>query len=79
LTLEQKGALIAAGVILAPHAVMGLGGGWKALGLVRKGITIGVIPFALGGGGPEDSLTSTDTPIDWTDPRFRGYRPSHGY
>jgi len=79
--LEQKGALIATGVILAPHAVMALGGGWKALGLVRKGITIGVIPTFLSprGGGPGHSLTSTDTPVDWSDPRYRGYRPSHGY
>ena len=37
------------------------------------------VPFALGGGGPEDYLTSTNTPIDWSDPRYRGYRPSHGY
>ncbi len=78
--MEQKGALIATGVILAPHAVMALGGGWKALGLVRKGITIGVIPSFLspGGGGPRTYPISTNLD-SWSDPRYRGYRPSHGY
>ena len=39
------------------------------------------VPYALapGGGGPGDSLTSTDTPIDWSDPHYRGYRPTYGY
>ena len=37
------------------------------------------VPLALGGGGPEDSITSTDTPIDWSDPRRRGYRRTHRY
>ena len=33
------------------------------------------VPFALGGGGPEDSPTSTDL----YDRHHRGYQPSHGY
>ncbi len=84
LTLEEKGALLALGTLMAPHAIMALGGGWKTLGLVRKALTWGVIPFALspGGGGPRTYPTSTTILLDaegWSNPLLRGYRPTHGY
>jgi len=74
LTLEQKGLLIAGGVILAPHVVLALGGRHIALSAVRKGITMGVIPLSLspGGGGPRDYPTSTETLTE------RDYRLMYG-
>lgn len=68
LTTTEKGLLIAGATLVAPHAVLAVGRGWKTLGLVRKGITMGVIPISFGetprfpgGGGPGSGTpTSTD-------------------
>ena len=50
LTTNEKGAIIAGLTLIAPHAVLAAGRGWKTLGLIRKGITGVVIPSFLGPG-----------------------------
>jgi len=84
LSIEEKGAIIAATTLAAGPAMIlgrvGLLGSTKLAHFVWKA-RFASVPFALspGGGGPGVSPTSTVIPLDWTDPRLRGYVPGHGY
>ena len=84
LSLEEKGAFIAATTLIAGPAMIlgraGLFGSTKLAHLVWKA-RFATVPYALspGGGGPGVSPTSTEIPLDWSDPRLRGYTLGHGY
>ena len=85
LTTTEKGFLIAGTTLIAGPAMIlgraGMFGSTKLAHLVWKG-RFATVPFALGPGGGGPGYTPTSTAIlldDWSNPRLRGYRPSHGY